>query len=182
MLYNCFSWNLIFTKIFTKIGYINIIQLSVTLQSVAQGRTASFALHVVFSLLNSMYVPYAAVYYVDRVHLMCSINAACHYLSMSDYLTTEILLLAVGVVLQCPIWFFVLLLLDNSKSGGNVGDFFKRYFLVSANLTLKLNIFTANHKPVFHWYTNLYFKVTYSSISSYSLHSALQFKSFNCVL
>ncbi|XP_011632974.1 uncharacterized protein LOC105424434 [Pogonomyrmex barbatus] len=81
------------------------------------------------SFLNSMYVPYAAVYYVDRVHLMCSINAACHYLAMSDYLTMEIILLAFGALVQCPIWFFVLLLLDINKSGGNVSDIFKRYFL-----------------------------------------------------
>lgn len=76
-----------------------------------------------------MYVPYAAVYYVDRVHLMCSINAACHHLTMSDYLTTEIVLMAVGVLLHCPLWFFVLLLLDIKKSGGNISDFFK-HFLV----------------------------------------------------
>jgi len=100
------------SDIFIKIGIIKITKLSVTLQSVTQGGTASFALHIAFSLLNSMYVPYAAVYYVDRVHLMCSINAACHYLAMSDYLTMEILLLAFGALLQCPIWLFVLLLLD----------------------------------------------------------------------
>ncbi|XP_018316793.1 ATP-binding cassette sub-family A member 5 [Mycetomoellerius zeteki] len=93
------------------------------------GGTASFALHVAFSLLNSMYVPYAAVYYVDRVHLMCSINAACHYLAMSDYLTMEIILLAFGALLQCPIWLIILLILDINKSGGNVSDVFKYYFL-----------------------------------------------------
>ncbi|KMQ94889.1 atp-binding cassette sub-family a member 2-like protein [Lasius niger] len=69
-----------------------------------------------------------AVYYVDRVYLMCSINAACHHLNMSDYLTTEIILMAFGVLLHIPLWFFVLLLLDIKKSGGNVSDFFK-YFL-----------------------------------------------------
>ncbi|EGI60698.1 ABC transporter A family member 4 [Acromyrmex echinatior] len=97
------------------------------------GGTASFALHVAFSLLNSMYVPYAAVYYVDRVHLMCSINAACHYLAMSDYLTMEIILLAFGALLQCPVWFIVLLILDINKSGGNVSDVFKHYFLRDGN-------------------------------------------------
>lgn len=101
----------------------------VTVRPLATGGTAAFALHVVFSLLNTMYVPYAAVYYVDRVHLMCSINAACHHLTMSDYLTTEIILMAFGVLLHCPMWFFMLLLLDIKKSGGNVSDFFK-YFLV----------------------------------------------------
>lgn len=88
-------------------------------------------MHVVLSLLNTMYVPYAAVYYVDRVHLMCSINAACHHLTMSDYLTTEIILMAVGVILHIPVWFIVLVLLDIKKTGGNVGDALK-YFLVSS--------------------------------------------------
>jgi len=121
---------------FAKIVNTKILSWSITLLSIAQGGTASFALHVAFSLSNSMYVPYAAVYYVDRVHLMCSINAACHYLAMSDYLTTEIILLAFGALLQCPVWFFVLLLLDINKSGGNVSDTFKRYFVVSINLKL----------------------------------------------
>lgn len=99
------------------------------------GGTAAFALHVVFSLLNTMYVPYAAVYYVDRVHLMCSINTACQHLTMSDYLTTEIIIMGVGVLLHCPVWFFVLLLLDIKKSGGNISDLFK-YFIVSINSPL----------------------------------------------
>ncbi|XP_011146554.1 ABC transporter A family member 1 isoform X4 [Harpegnathos saltator] len=91
------------------------------------GGTAALALHVIFCLLNSMYVPYAAVYYVDRVYLMCSINAACHHLTMSDYLTTEIIVMAIAVLLHCPMWFFVVLLLDIKKSGGKVSDFFKYY-------------------------------------------------------
>lgn len=70
-----------------------------------------------------MYVPYAAVYYVVRVHLMCSINAACHHLTMWDYLTTEIIIMAFGVLLHIPLWFYVLLLLDIKKSGGNVNLF-----------------------------------------------------------
>lgn len=85
---------------------------------------------MVFSLLNTMYVPYAAVYYVDRVHLMCSINTACQHLTLSDYLTSEIIIMGVGVILHCPVWFFVLLLLDIKKSGGNISDLFK-YFTVS---------------------------------------------------
>lgn len=77
-----------------------------------------------------MYVPYAALYYVDRVHLICSRNLTCHHLSIFDYLTPEIIIMAVSVIIHCPIWFFLLMLLDTKKSGGNVKDFFK-YFLVS---------------------------------------------------
>lgn len=113
-------------NIATFLGLIPFL-LVVILDMLGVGGTAAFALHVVFSLLNTMYVPYAAVYYVDRVHLMCSINAACHHLTMSDYLTTEIILMGVGVLLHCPLWFFVLLLLDIKKSGGNVSDIFKHF-------------------------------------------------------
>ncbi|XP_033331289.2 cholesterol transporter ABCA5 isoform X1 [Megalopta genalis] len=91
------------------------------------GVSAAFVLHVIFSLINTLYVPYAAVYYVGRVHLMCSINAACHHLTMSDYLTTEIIIMAFGVLLHCPVWFFILLILDTKKSGGNVRDIFKHF-------------------------------------------------------
>ncbi|GAB1868912.1 ABC transporter domain-containing protein [Camponotus japonicus] len=117
----------ILPNIATFFGLIPFL-LVMILDMLGVGGTAAFALHVVFSLLNTMYVPYAAVYYVDRVYLMCSINAACHHLTMSDYLTTEIMLMAFGVLLHIPLWFFVLLLLDIKKNGGNVSDFFK-YFL-----------------------------------------------------
>lgn len=103
-----------------------------------------------------MYMPYAAVYYVERVHLMCSINAACHHLTMSDYFTTEIIVMALGVVLHIPLWFFILLLLDIKKSGGKISDFFK-YYLVSLhdkyfktrNLTFRTEFFNSSSVPLF---------------------------------
>lgn len=94
-----------------------------------------------------MYVPYAAVYYVVRVHLMCSINAACHHLTMWDYLTTEIIIMVFGVLLHIPLWSYVLLLLDIKKNGGNV-NFFK---VSGANIFLsRRNITDANR------YSNYY--------------------------
>ncbi|XP_016838488.1 ATP-binding cassette sub-family A member 5 isoform X2 [Nasonia vitripennis] len=101
--------------------------LVMILDMLGVGGIAAFALHVVFSLCNTMYVPYAALYYIDRVYLMCTMNATCRHLSISDYLTSEIIVMALGVMLHCPLWFFVLLLLDTKKSGGNVKDFFKYY-------------------------------------------------------
>ncbi|XP_076675043.1 cholesterol transporter ABCA5 isoform X2 [Andrena cerasifolii] len=116
----------ILPNIATFFGLIPFILVTI-LDMLGLSGTAAFVLHVIFSLLNTLYVPYAAVYYVERVHLMCSINAACHHLTMSDYLTTEIILMACGVLLHCPLWFFVLLLLDIKKSGGNVSDIFKHF-------------------------------------------------------
>ncbi|XP_046604475.1 cholesterol transporter ABCA5-like isoform X2 [Neodiprion virginianus] len=117
----------ILPNIVTIVGMVPFL-LVMGLDMLGLGGTAAFALHVVLSLLNTMYVPYAAVYYVDRVHLMCSINAACHHLTMSDYLTTEIILMAVGVILHIPIWFIILVMLDIKKTGGNISDALK-YFL-----------------------------------------------------
>ncbi|XP_006608402.1 ABC transporter A family member 1-like isoform X1 [Apis dorsata] len=116
----------ILPNIATFFGLIPFI-LVTTLDMLGLSGTAAFVLHVIFSLLNTLYIPYAAVYYVERVHIMCSINAACHHLTMSDYLTTEIILMAFGVLLHCPMWFFVLLLLDIKKSGGNIGDILKHF-------------------------------------------------------
>ncbi|KZC11898.1 ATP-binding cassette sub-family A member 5 [Dufourea novaeangliae] len=116
----------ILPNIVTFFGLIPFI-LVTSLDMLGLSGTAAFILHVIFSLLNTLYVPYAAVYYVERVHLMCSINAACHHLTMSDYLTTEIIIMAFGVLLHFPVWFFILLLLDIKKSGGNVSDIFKHF-------------------------------------------------------
>ena len=93
------------------------------------GGRAALALHVVFSLLNTMYLPYAVVYFVDRVHLMCQVNKACTNLTLADYLTDEIIVMLVGILLHIPFWFFVLLILDIKKSGGRASDVFK-HFLV----------------------------------------------------
>ncbi|XP_014224369.1 ATP-binding cassette sub-family A member 5-like isoform X2 [Trichogramma pretiosum] len=114
-------------NIATFIGLIPFL-LVVALDMLGVGGVAAFTLHVIFSLCNTMYVPYAALYYIDRVHLMCSINAACHHLTIWSYMTTEIIVMGVGVVLHCPVLFLVLLLLDTKKNGGNVKDFFK-YFI-----------------------------------------------------
>jgi ATP-binding cassette subfamily A (ABC1) protein 5 len=94
------------------------------------GGRAALVLHVVFSLLNTMYLPYAVVYYVDRVHLMCHVNSACTNLTLADYITDEIIVMLVGILLHIPIWFFVLLILDIKKSGGRASDVFRNFLVM----------------------------------------------------
>jgi ATP-binding cassette subfamily A (ABC1) protein 5 len=93
------------------------------------GRTA-FALHTVFSVLNTAYAPYAIVYYVTRVYIACSVNSACTTPTFNDYLTDELIVLFVTIILHIPIWFFALLIVDIKKSGGRARDAFT-YLLVS---------------------------------------------------
>jgi ATP-binding cassette subfamily A (ABC1) protein 5 len=94
------------------------------------GGRAALALHVVFSLLNTMYLPYAVVYFVDRVYLMCRVNLTCTNLTFADYLTDEIIVMLVSSLLQIPILFFVLLILDIKKSGGRASDVFKHFLVI----------------------------------------------------
>ncbi|XP_021921419.1 ATP-binding cassette sub-family A member 5-like [Zootermopsis nevadensis] len=124
----------ILPNIVTFLGLIPFL-LVMFLDMLRIGGRAAMALHVVFSLLNTMYIPYAVVYFVDRVHLMCRVNLACTNLTFADYFTDEIIVMLVGILLHIPIWFFVLLILDIKKSGGRASDVFK-YFLPNSNKTV----------------------------------------------
>lgn len=89
------------------------------------GGKASFVLHVVFSILNTMYIPYAIIYYVQRVYLMCKVNSACITLSLADYITEETIVILVGILLHIPIFYVLLMVLDVKKSGGKAREIFK---------------------------------------------------------
>lgn len=91
------------------------------------GGKAAFILHILFSLLNTMYIPYAIIYYVQRVYLMCKHSGACSStnLSLTDYMTDEIVVMLVGILVHIPFWFFVLMVVDIKKSGGKVSEAFK---------------------------------------------------------
>ncbi|XP_074040228.1 cholesterol transporter ABCA5 [Leptinotarsa decemlineata] len=88
------------------------------------GKTA-FILHVVFSFLNTMYLPYAMIYYVQRVDVMCQQYLGCTEITLSSYFTSEIIVMLVGVLIHIPFWFFFLLVIDIKKSGGKLRDIFK---------------------------------------------------------
>lgn len=86
---------------------------------------AAIALHYVFSLLNPMYIPYAAVYFVDRVYVACRLSSACAELSLANYMTEEVIVMGLGAILHVPIWTLCLRIVDISKTGGKVRDAFR---------------------------------------------------------
>lgn len=77
-----------------------------------------------FSLINPMYIPYATVYFVDRVYIACQLSSACAELSMAHYMTEEMIVMACGCLLHIPIWAFCLRISDVMKSGGRLRDLF----------------------------------------------------------
>ncbi|EEB12939.1 predicted protein [Pediculus humanus corporis] len=93
------------------------------------GGRAVIGLHTFFSLVNTLYVPYAVIYFVDRVYIMCSMNPACNYLVFSDYLTDEIIIMIFSSLLHIPFWFLMLRIVDVKKSGGKISEAFQ--FLTS---------------------------------------------------
>lgn len=84
-------------------------------------------LHYLFSLINPMYIPYAAVYFVDRVYVTCRLNSACGQLTINNYLTEEILLMAIGSILHIPLWLFLLKIIEILKTGGQLNDLFCKF-------------------------------------------------------
>ncbi|XP_058458945.1 cholesterol transporter ABCA5-like [Malaya genurostris] len=115
----------ILPNILTFVGLIPFI-LVVFLDMLGIEVKAAIALHYVFSLLNPMYIPYAAVYFVDRVYIACRLSSACAELSMAHYMTEEMIVMACGCLLHIPIWAFCLRISDIMKSGGRMRDLFQR--------------------------------------------------------
>ncbi|KAK6641556.1 hypothetical protein RUM44_013268 [Polyplax serrata] len=89
------------------------------------GGRAVIGLHAFFSLVNTLYVPYAVIYFVDRVYIMCSMNPACNYLVFSDYMTDEIIIMIFSSLFHIPFWFLMLRIVDVKKTGGKVSEAFK---------------------------------------------------------
>lgn len=85
-------------------------------------------LHTLFSLVNTMYMPFAIIYYVQRVFVKCKHHYACEELTVSDYFTDEIIVMLIGIFVSMPFWFFVLIVLDVKKNGGRVRDVIKYFF------------------------------------------------------
>lgn len=69
-----------------------------------------------------MYIPYALIYFVDRIYITCRLSSACAELSIFNYLTEEIIVMAIGVLLHIPIWYVGLRIVDVKKSGGRIMD------------------------------------------------------------
>ncbi|KAI4454722.1 atp-binding cassette transporter subfamily a abca [Holotrichia oblita] len=91
------------------------------------GGKSAFVLHVIFSILNTMYIPYAIIYYVQRVYLMCKVNSACTTLTLADYVTEETIVMLVGILFHIPVFFVILMVFDVKKSGGRIRDVFGRF-------------------------------------------------------
>lgn len=108
----------IMSNVCTLLGWVPFLLVMIL------GGNVALTLHIICSLLNTMYLPYAIIYYVQRVDLACKSNFGCTELTLENYMTKEIIVIFVGLLLHIPFWFFILLIIDIKKSGGRVKDIF----------------------------------------------------------
>ncbi|KAL7012162.1 hypothetical protein ACKWTF_014662 [Chironomus riparius] len=87
---------------------------------------ATILLHYFLSILNPMYIPYALIYFVDRIYIACSISNACSNLTIANYMTEEIIVILASSLLHIPIWSVCLMIADIKKNGGKIRDLIKR--------------------------------------------------------
>ncbi|KAG8236660.1 hypothetical protein J437_LFUL014508, partial [Ladona fulva] len=112
---------------FILVAALDMLHIGVGGDSGDERNSVVFGLHVFLSLVNPMYVPYAIVYFVNRVYVSCEVNAACGALTFSDFATDEILVLLVSTMFHAPISFLLLVMLDIRKAGGRVSDILKMF-------------------------------------------------------
>ncbi|KAM3955750.1 cholesterol transporter ABCA5-like, partial [Aphomia sociella] len=109
----------IMPNITTWVGVIPFILVAV-LDTFKWGSNTAYYLHVVFSFLDVMYIPYAIIYYVDRVYLTCNLRGVCTMPALWQYFTPEVWVLIAAMLFHVPLCGAVLLAADRLKSGGRI--------------------------------------------------------------
>ncbi|XP_047518693.1 cholesterol transporter ABCA5-like isoform X1 [Pieris napi] len=109
----------IMPNITTWVGVIPFVMVA-CLDTFKWGSEIAFYLHTVFSFLDVMYIPYAIIYYVDRVYLTCNLSGLCPVPALSSYFTAEVWVLIGAMVLHVPLCGAALLAADRLKSGGRI--------------------------------------------------------------
>ncbi|CAK1541868.1 unnamed protein product [Leptosia nina] len=109
----------IMPNITTWVGVIPFVMVA-CLDTFKWGSEIAFYLHTVFSFLDVMYIPYAIIYYVDRVYLTCNLSGLCTVPALSSYFTAEVWVLICAMVVHVPLCGAALLAADRLKSGGRI--------------------------------------------------------------
>ncbi|XP_037292721.1 ATP-binding cassette sub-family A member 5 isoform X2 [Manduca sexta] len=109
----------IMPNITTWVGVIPFILVAV-LDTFKWGSDIAFYLHMVFSFLDVMYIPYAIIYYVDRVYLTCNLRGLCTTPSLGSYFTAEVWVLICATLLHVPLCGAALKAADRLKSGADL--------------------------------------------------------------
>ncbi|XP_059079473.1 cholesterol transporter ABCA5-like isoform X1 [Tigriopus californicus] len=116
------------------VGFIPYIAVSLLdMFQVADGLVGKIC-HVVFAFLSPIYIPFGAVYYINRqfVFNLCGITTDCSEITFGNYMGQyEIYTLFIACGFHLIVWFIVLKVADVVKDGGSVREGFS--FLMKNN-------------------------------------------------
>uniref|UniRef100_T1JC73 ABC transporter domain-containing protein n=1 Tax=Strigamia maritima TaxID=126957 RepID=T1JC73_STRMM len=105
------------------VGYIPYVAVFV-LDILSHDATSSWALHVTFSLLFPLYIPFSSLYYINKVYLMC--QAYRREPTMADYFDKEILVIIFSLVLHVFVYYCVVRMLDLWSMGVPISSLFSK--------------------------------------------------------
>ncbi|XP_076036080.1 cholesterol transporter ABCA5-like isoform X2 [Oratosquilla oratoria] len=112
-----------YPSIATSVGMITYSIVAITDATVETNSSVPFILHCIFSVLIPFYTPFGILYYIMKIYIKCSlIYGTCEALSFDDYMTKEIIVMFVATVLQTPIFYILLRIVDSIKFGGSALD------------------------------------------------------------
>ncbi|KAL1453664.1 hypothetical protein WDU94_009984 [Cyamophila willieti] len=84
-------------------------------------------IHFLFCLIDSIYLPYSIIYFMDIIHINCRLKNNCETLEFADYLSNpDIQTILLCSIIQIPILFLILLYSDAKKSGSRHVDIWKQ--------------------------------------------------------
>lgn len=106
-----------YPSIVTTLGFITYTVVSL-IDMLVKSSTAQ-TLHIILTIICPPYIPFGLMYYINKVYITCSVKNSCEDLSVSEYMTTEIIVLFVVTVLDIPFWYLLLRVADTVKLGGS---------------------------------------------------------------
>lgn len=110
-----------YPNIATTLGFLSYTVVSIVDMVVGAqtDNNPALIIHIILAILLPHYIPFGLLYYVNKIYLLCFIENTCDSLTVSNYMTTEIIVLFVVVIVDIPIYYILLRLADTLKMGGN---------------------------------------------------------------
>ena len=80
---------------------------------------AGSILNYVFTIILPFYLPPGIMWQLSKIYIKCSLLDTCDSMSSSDYCTPEIITMYVMAIVNIPMYYMLLRILDAKKNGGS---------------------------------------------------------------
>ncbi|KAK3894585.1 hypothetical protein Pcinc_001659 [Petrolisthes cinctipes] len=105
-----------YPSIATSLGFVTYTIVSLVDMLVTSNSNPALIIHIVFTIICPYYIPFGLLYYTNKIYIMCTITNTCG--ESGDYMTPEIIILFVVLLLDIPFYYLLLRVVDTVKMGG----------------------------------------------------------------